>query len=92
MRPPARPFTIASVNTPNTTTEAHANTRPSIAEDASDHSPIRLPALGPALNEPGYYVGRVERNLYWVADSTNQSAFLMIPRRTSPSTASSRER
>ena len=33
-------------------------------------------ALGPALNEQGYYVGRVERNLYWVTDGTYQSAFL----------------
>ncbi len=38
----------------------------------------RLPrlAIGPALNEQGYYVGRVERNLYWVTDGTYQSAFL----------------
>jgi glyoxylase-like metal-dependent hydrolase (beta-lactamase superfamily II) len=33
-------------------------------------------ALGPALNDKGYYVGRVERNLYWVTDGTYQSAFL----------------
>jgi glyoxylase-like metal-dependent hydrolase (beta-lactamase superfamily II) len=33
-------------------------------------------ALGPALNDQGYYVGRVERNLYWVTDGTYQSAFL----------------
>ena len=32
--------------------------------------------VGPALNEQGYYVGRVERNLYWVTDGTYQSAFL----------------
>jgi glyoxylase-like metal-dependent hydrolase (beta-lactamase superfamily II) len=28
------------------------------------------------LNEQGYYVGRVERNLFWVTDGTYQSAFL----------------
>ena len=33
-------------------------------------------ALGPALNDQGYYVGRVERNLYWVTDGVYQSAFL----------------
>jgi len=33
-------------------------------------------ALGPALNDQGYYVGRVERNLYWITDGTYQSAFL----------------
>src|SRR4029450_506544 len=38
--------------------------------------PVPQSALGPALNEQGYYVGRVERNLYWVTDGTYQSAFL----------------
>ena len=33
-------------------------------------------ALGPAINEQGYYVGRVEANLYWITDGTYQSAFL----------------
>ena len=36
-------------------------------------------AFGPALNEQGYYVGRVERNLYWVTDGIYQSAFLTTP-------------
>src|ERR1700730_13515896 len=31
---------------------------------------------GPALNDQGYYVGRVERNLYWVTDGDYHSAFL----------------
>ena len=29
-----------------------------------------------ALNDQGYYVGRVERNLYWVTDGVYQSAFM----------------
>src|SRR6476620_420233 len=41
-----------------------------------DYAPVPRPALGPALNEQGYYVGRVEQNLYWVTDGTYQSAFL----------------
>ena len=41
-----------------------------------DYAPIPEAALGPALNENGYFVGRVERNLYWVTDGTYQSAFL----------------
>ena len=41
-----------------------------------DYAPIPASAMGPALNEQGYYVGRVERNLYWVTDGTYQSAFL----------------
>jgi glyoxylase-like metal-dependent hydrolase (beta-lactamase superfamily II) len=65
-----------SMSTPDTTTEAHASTRPTSAEDLPDYAPIPRPALGPALNEQGYYVGRVEQNLYWVTDGTYQSAFL----------------
>ena len=44
--------------------------------DLPDYAPIPRSALGPALNEQGYYVGRVERNLYWVTDGVYQSAFL----------------
>ena len=63
-------------STIDTTTEAFANTRPGRVEDLPDYAPIPRPAFGPALNEQGYYVGRVERNLYWVTDGTYQSAFL----------------
>ena len=41
-----------------------------------DYAPVPRSALGPALNDQGYFVGRVERNLYWVTDGTYQSAFL----------------
>ncbi|MFD4555645.1 MBL fold metallo-hydrolase [Streptomyces sp. NPDC058469] len=41
-----------------------------------DYAPIPRSALGPAVNSQGYYVGRVERNLYWVTDGTYQAAFL----------------
>src|SRR6202044_4253769 len=46
------------------------------AESMPDYAPIPQSALGPALNEQGYYVGQVERNLYWVTDGVYQSAFL----------------
>src|ERR1700738_2097002 len=46
------------------------------AEALPDYAPVPRSALGPALNEQGYYVGRVERNLYWVTDGTYQSAVL----------------
>ena len=46
------------------------------AADLPDYAPVPPSALGPALNEQGYYVGRVERNLYWVTDGTYQAAFL----------------
>jgi glyoxylase-like metal-dependent hydrolase (beta-lactamase superfamily II) len=44
--------------------------------DLPDYAPIPQSALGPALNEQGYYVDRVERNLYWITDGTYQCAFL----------------
>lgn len=42
-----------------------------------DYAPIPSVGLGPALNEQGYYVGRVERNLFYVTDATYQAAFLL---------------
>jgi glyoxylase-like metal-dependent hydrolase (beta-lactamase superfamily II) len=41
-----------------------------------DFAPIPPTALGPAVNADGYFVGRVNKNLYWVTDSTYQAAFL----------------
>ena len=46
------------------------------ATDLPDYAPVPRSALGPALNDQGYYVGRVERNLYWVTDGTYNAAFL----------------
>jgi glyoxylase-like metal-dependent hydrolase (beta-lactamase superfamily II) len=42
-----------------------------------DYAPVPPSALGPALNEQGYHVGRVDRNLFWVTDGTYQAAFLV---------------
>src|SRR2546428_4023224 len=41
-----------------------------------DYAPVPPSAFGPAPNEQGYHVGRVERNLYWVTDGVYQSAFV----------------
>ncbi len=60
---------------PEITTAASAGS----ADALPDYAPVPRSALGPALNEQGYYVGRVERNLYWVTDGTYQSAFLTTP-------------
>src|SRR5246500_2871376 len=46
------------------------------ADALPDYAPIPPASFGSALNEQGYYVGRVERNLYWVTDGTYQAAFL----------------
>src|SRR6202045_2148185 len=47
-----------------------------VESNENARAPVPRAALGPALNEQGYYVGRVEGNLYWVTDGTYQSAFL----------------
>jgi hypothetical protein len=39
-------------------------------------APIPEAVLGPSLNRRGYHVGRVEANLYWVAEGICQSPFL----------------
>jgi glyoxylase-like metal-dependent hydrolase (beta-lactamase superfamily II) len=46
------------------------------ADDLPDYAPIPQSSRGAALNDQGYYVGRVERNLYWVTDGVYNSAFL----------------
>ncbi|PRY30776.1 MBL fold metallo-hydrolase [Pseudosporangium ferrugineum] len=46
------------------------------ATDLPDFAPVPPSALGPALNGSGYYVGRIERNLYWVTNGTYIAAFL----------------
>jgi glyoxylase-like metal-dependent hydrolase (beta-lactamase superfamily II) len=50
--------------------------QPASADTLPDYAPIPPSALGPALNAQGYFVGRVEKNLYWVTDGTYQAAFL----------------
>jgi glyoxylase-like metal-dependent hydrolase (beta-lactamase superfamily II) len=47
--------------------------------DLPDFAPVPESAFGPPLNEDVYFVGRVERNLFWVTDGTYQSAFLVTP-------------
>ena len=47
------------------------------AASLPDYAPVPPSALGPALNERCFHVGRVEGNLFWVTDGTYQSAFLV---------------
>ncbi len=56
----------------SSTTSSGSSTSPLLP----DYVPVLQSALGPALNEQGYYAGRVERNLFWVTDGTYQSAIL----------------
>jgi glyoxylase-like metal-dependent hydrolase (beta-lactamase superfamily II) len=53
-----------------------APAEPASAGTLPGYAPVPPSALGPAVNAQGYYVGRVEKNLYWVTDSTYQAAFL----------------
>lgn len=61
------------------TSETTAGAAPTAVENLPDYAPVPRSALGPALNEQGYYVGRVERNLFWVTDGVYQAAFLTTP-------------
>jgi glyoxylase-like metal-dependent hydrolase (beta-lactamase superfamily II) len=65
------------MTTPEPTT-ATASGAPSV-HALPEYAPVPPSALGPALNDQGYHVGRVERNLYWVTDGTYQAAFLATP-------------
>jgi glyoxylase-like metal-dependent hydrolase (beta-lactamase superfamily II) len=67
------------MSTPEPTTDTVPDSGAPSAPALPDYAPIPRPALGPALNDQGYYVGRVERNLYWVSDGTYQAAFLTTP-------------
>jgi len=46
------------------------------ADTLPDYAPVPPSALGPAVNAQGFYVGQVEKNLYWVTDAAYQAAFL----------------
>ena len=67
------------MSTPDTTTAASSDSGAPSVPALPDYAPVPRSALGPALNDQGYHVGRVERNLYWVTDGTYQSAFLTTP-------------
>ena len=44
-----------------------------------EYAPVPAIAKGAPLNEHGYYVWQVERNLYAVTDNVYMSAFLTTP-------------
>src|SRR5713101_9238712 len=63
------------MSTSDTTTPA----TPGPADALPDYAPVPKSSVGPGVNEQGYHVGRVERNLYWVTDGVYQAAFLTTP-------------
>jgi glyoxylase-like metal-dependent hydrolase (beta-lactamase superfamily II) len=44
-----------------------------------EYAPVPAASVGPALNADGYYVGKIQRNLYWVTDGYYQAMFLTTP-------------
>lgn len=60
-----------------TLTLSESNTSNAFAKN--DYAPVPESSLGPSVNEQGYYVGRVDRNLYWVTDGVYQCGFLTTP-------------
>jgi glyoxylase-like metal-dependent hydrolase (beta-lactamase superfamily II) len=70
---PSRPRTMAFMDS----ISARRSQDSAMAEEEfPEYAPIPRSALGPAVNEQGYHVDRIERNLYWVTDGTYQSAFM----------------
>ena len=67
------------MSTPGTTTGTVPGAGASSVRALPDYAPVPQTSLGSALNDQGYHVGRVERNLYWVTDGTYQAAFLTTP-------------
>src|SRR3984957_12375733 len=59
--------TVAALATGVLADKASADTLP-------DFAPIPKSALGPAVNADGYYVGGVERQLYWGTDAPERRA------------------
>jgi hypothetical protein len=44
-----------------------------------DFAAVPSASFGPAPNANGYYVGRIQGNLYWVTDAYYQAMFLSTP-------------
>ncbi|HEX6393791.1 MAG TPA: MBL fold metallo-hydrolase [Acidimicrobiales bacterium] len=65
--------------TASITPSASGGLGPTPAETLREYAPVPRSALGPAVNDHGYFVGQVERNLYWVTDGVYQSGFLATP-------------
>ena len=77
----ARAATLAAVPAFSTviadaTLSSPAAAATTTSDDLPDFAPVPPSSLGPALNAQGYFVGRINRNLYWVKDSSYIAAFL----------------
>jgi glyoxylase-like metal-dependent hydrolase (beta-lactamase superfamily II) len=64
---------------PSRPTDAAREKDASADSGLPNFAPIPKEAFGPALNADGYFVGRIDGNLYWVTDSFYNSMFLSTP-------------
>ena len=69
--------TLLALNLPGTANAAPSAANPT--DDLPDYAPVPASAVVPALNESGYFVGRIGRNLYWVTEGFTQAMFLTTP-------------
>ena len=58
------------MSTPDTTTATFSDSGAPSVPALPDYAPVTRSALGPAFNDQGHHVGRVERNPYWVTGGT----------------------
>jgi glyoxylase-like metal-dependent hydrolase (beta-lactamase superfamily II) len=70
--------TLLALNLPGTA-KAAAPSAASPTDTLPDYAPVPASAVGPALNESGYFVGRIAGNLYWVTEGFTQAMFLTTP-------------
>ncbi|HEX8967661.1 MAG TPA: MBL fold metallo-hydrolase, partial [Chloroflexota bacterium] len=66
----------AAAIAPTTAALLGATTASAASGGLPNYAPIPAEAFGPALNADGYFVGRIDDNLYWVTDSFYQAMFL----------------
>jgi len=69
--------TLLALDLPGTAKAALSAASPS--DDLPDYAPVPPSAVGPALNESGYFVGHIGGNLYWVTEGFTQAMFLTTP-------------
>jgi len=65
--------TLLALDLPGTATAAPSAAN--LTDTLPDYAPVPASALGPAVNESGYFVGRIAGNLYWVTDGFLQAMF-----------------
>ena len=66
--------TLLALNLPGPADAAASTADPT--DTLPDYAPVPASAVGPALNESGYFVGHIGGNLYWVTEGFTQAMFL----------------